>query len=233
MVKKCKLNENNELQLDENEAKARNWTAWQGIVLVEDEELPCDEDGFQTSGQWDERLDASFTLSLIVCLEVRQRNDYLHLLSHSSDHWTQQNVNRTLKTFYFSILLSSSLTALEVFQQYVHGLALFTVVLDDNARAGNDLAGASFTVNLAETGPFAQLLGVAHLLFTTRLRYEKPKEDEHSPMNAGDWYTGISYLNEVDVVLGAKSLNKLDVLLFGTGLNEDGHVGLATINHDE
>ena len=42
-------------------------------------------------------------------------------------------------------------------------LALSTVVLDDNARASDDLAGVTLTVDLAKTGPGAEDLGVGNL----------------------------------------------------------------------
>ena len=42
-------------------------------------------------------------------------------------------------------------------------LALDTVVLDDNARAADDLAGVALTVDLAETSPGTEDLGVTDL----------------------------------------------------------------------
>ena len=42
-------------------------------------------------------------------------------------------------------------------------LALDTVVLDDDARASNDLAGVALTVNLAEASPGTEDLGVTDL----------------------------------------------------------------------
>jgi hypothetical protein len=92
----------------------------------------------------------------------------------------------------------SSLTGLEVLEEDVHGLGLLTEVLDDNAGAADDLAGVTLAIDLAETGPLAELLGVRDL-------------------------------DQVDVVLSAESLNELDVLLLSAGLDEDGHMGLASI----
>jgi len=55
------------------------------------------------------------------------------------------------------------LTSLEVLQEDVHGLRLLTEILDNNARAANDLAGVTLTVDLAETGPLSELLGIRDL----------------------------------------------------------------------
>src|ERR1700710_3192580 len=48
-------------------------------------------------------------------------------------------------------------------QENVHGLGLFTKVLDDNAGASNNLAGVTLTVDLAETSPLTELLGIGDL----------------------------------------------------------------------
>ena len=55
------------------------------------------------------------------------------------------------------------LTVLEVVQENVQALAVSTVVLDDDARAANDLAGVTFLVDLAETSPGTEDLGVTDL----------------------------------------------------------------------
>ena len=55
------------------------------------------------------------------------------------------------------------LTVLEVVQENVQALAVSTVVLDDDARAANDLAGVTLLVDLAETSPGAEDLGVTDL----------------------------------------------------------------------
>lgn len=55
------------------------------------------------------------------------------------------------------------LAALEVLEENVETLGLLTVVLDDNARAADDLTGVTLTVDLAETGPGTKGLGVRHL----------------------------------------------------------------------
>jgi hypothetical protein len=52
---------------------------------------------------------------------------------------------------------------LEVFQQDVEGIRLFSKVLDDTARAANDLSWFGFLVEFAETNPFTKLLGIWHL----------------------------------------------------------------------
>lgn len=55
------------------------------------------------------------------------------------------------------------LAALEVLEENVETLGLLTVVLDDNARAADDLTGVTLTVDLAETGPGTESLGVRDL----------------------------------------------------------------------
>lgn len=40
---------------------------------------------------------------------------------------------------------------------------LFSVILDNNARAANNLAGVTLIVDLAKTSPLAQLLGLGDL----------------------------------------------------------------------
>ena len=55
------------------------------------------------------------------------------------------------------------LTVLEVVQENVQALAVSTVVLDDDTRAANDLAGVTLLVDLAETSPGTEDLGVTDL----------------------------------------------------------------------
>ena len=55
------------------------------------------------------------------------------------------------------------LTGLEVVQENVHGLRLLTEILDDDAGASDDLAGVTLTIDLAETGPLSELLGIRDL----------------------------------------------------------------------
>lgn len=47
----------------------------------------------------------------------------------------------------------TDLTALEVLEENVEALRLLTVVLDNDARAADNLPGVALTVDLAETGP--------------------------------------------------------------------------------
>ena len=54
-------------------------------------------------------------------------------------------------------------SALEVVQEDVQTLRLLTVVLDDDTRAPDDLAGVTLTVDLGESGPLAEDLGVRDL----------------------------------------------------------------------
>ena len=55
------------------------------------------------------------------------------------------------------------LTVLEVVEEDVETLRLDAVVLDDDARAADDLAGVALTVDLAETSPGAKHLRVSDL----------------------------------------------------------------------
>lgn len=48
-------------------------------------------------------------------------------------------------------------------EEDVETLALLTVVTDDNARAADDLSGVALTVDLAQTSPGAEGLGVRDL----------------------------------------------------------------------
>lgn len=45
----------------------------------------------------------------------------------------------------------------------MHALALNTVVLNNNTRAPNDLSCIALTIDLAETGPGAEDLGISNL----------------------------------------------------------------------
>lgn len=56
-----------------------------------------------------------------------------------------------------------SLAGLEVVEEDLEAGGLGTVVGDDNARAADDLAGLALTVDLRETGPLAEDLGVRDL----------------------------------------------------------------------
>ena len=55
------------------------------------------------------------------------------------------------------------LSVLEVFEENVEALALRAVVLDNNARAADDLAGVTLPVNLTQTGPGPKDLRVSNL----------------------------------------------------------------------
>lgn len=57
----------------------------------------------------------------------------------------------------------SHLAVLEVVEENVEALALDTVLLDHNARAPNDLARVALPVDLAQTRPGAEHLGVSNL----------------------------------------------------------------------
>lgn len=56
-----------------------------------------------------------------------------------------------------------TLAVLEVVEEDMETLRLDTVVLDDNTAATNDLTGVALTVNLAETSPGTENLGISDL----------------------------------------------------------------------
>ena len=58
---------------------------------------------------------------------------------------------------------STHLAVLEVFKQDVEPLALLAVVLHDNARAANNLARVTLTIDLAKAGPGTEDLGITNL----------------------------------------------------------------------
>ena len=76
--------------------------------------------------------------------------------SHETER--QHPIHHRIKTPRLTIL-----PVLEVIKQNVETLAVNTVVLDDNARASNDLAGVTLPVDLAETSPGTEDLGVTDL----------------------------------------------------------------------
>jgi hypothetical protein len=56
-----------------------------------------------------------------------------------------------------------NLTGLEVIQKDVHGFGFFSKVSNGDTRTTNDLTGVTFTIDLTETGPFTELLGIRDL----------------------------------------------------------------------
>ena len=61
------------------------------------------------------------------------------------------------------VRLNTHLAVLEVVEEDVKTLGLNTVVLDDNARAADDFAGVTLTIDLAQTSPGTEDLGVTNL----------------------------------------------------------------------
>jgi len=95
-------------------------------------------------------------------------------------------MNRTKKSFSKN---KNSLTGLEVLEEDVHGLGLLTEILDDDAGASDDLAGVTLAIDLAETGPLAELLGIRDL-------------------DQVDVVLSAESLNELDVLLLSAGLNE-------------------------
>ena len=56
-----------------------------------------------------------------------------------------------------------TLTVFEVVDEDVETLALFTIILDNDARAADDLAGVTLLVDLAKTSPLTENLRVTDL----------------------------------------------------------------------
>jgi len=90
------------------------------------------------------------------------------------------------------------LPGLEVLEEDVALLGFLTPVTNDNARAVDDLAWVTLTVENTETSPLSELLAI------------------------GD-------LNQWDLVFRAQCLDEFLVRIFVTGLVEDTHVSLATV----
>lgn len=76
----------------------------------------------------------------------------------STNRATPSAFNRVVQAW-FHVLL----TRLEVLEEDVEALALLTVVSDDNAGAADDLPWVALSVDLAETSPGTQGLGVRDL----------------------------------------------------------------------
>jgi hypothetical protein len=82
-----------------------------------------------------------------------------------------------------------TLTSLEVLIEDMTSLGVFSVLLDNNAGATNNLASVSIAVNLAETCPFSQDLRVSNL-------------------NEGNGMGGAKCLDELDILRLRASLNE-------------------------
>lgn len=57
-----------------------------------------------------------------------------------------------------------NLSRLEVVEEDLETLRLLSVVLDDDARAANDLSGVTLSVDLGKTSPGTEDLGVGNLM---------------------------------------------------------------------
>jgi hypothetical protein len=66
-------------------------------------------------------------------------------------------------SFIIIYLLNNNLTGLEVIQEDVHSLGFFSEISDSDTRTTNDLTGVTFTIDLAKTSPFTELLGIRNL----------------------------------------------------------------------
>lgn len=119
------------------------------------------------------------------------------------------------------------LLGLEVVEEDAALLGLLTPVLDDDARAVDDLAGVTLTVDLACSGPLA----IPMPIFPDVNLSPPEGEDmgvrtETSPLAE---LLSVGDLDERDLVLAAKSNNELLVGLLLASLVQDAHVGLATV----
>ncbi|KAF7581353.1 hypothetical protein FOB63_003990 [Clavispora lusitaniae] len=87
----------------------------------------------------------------------------------------------------------------EVLQQDVSLLRVSTPVLDNNTRAANNLSGVTFSVQLAQTGPLTQQLGVGNLdqwdLFITLVTQSLNQLDNGSLGNRVTQDTQLSLLS--------------------------------------
>jgi hypothetical protein len=117
------------------------------------------------------------------------------------------------------------LLGLEVVEEDAALLGLLTPVLDDDARAVDDLAGVTLAVNLACRTPLASCR-----LFTTPAAYlggrKKKTRTKTGPLAE---LLAIRDLDERDLVLGAEGNDELLVGLLLARLVEDAHVCLAAV----
>jgi hypothetical protein len=115
------------------------------------------------------------------------------------------------------------LLGLEVVEEDAALLGLLTPVLDDDARAVDDLAGVTLTVDLACDISLATFLPrKSHL----PPRNGSEKRTETSPLAE---LLAIGDLDERDLVLGAQGDDELLVGLLLAGLVEHAHVRLAAV----
>jgi hypothetical protein len=109
------------------------------------------------------------------------------------------------------------LLGLEVVEEDAALLALLTPVLDNDARAVDDLAGVALTIDLA----------YSHILAPPPQKKKiSEKRTKTSPLAE---LLAIRDLDEGNLVLGAQGNNKLLVRLLLARLVQDAHVCLATI----
>jgi hypothetical protein len=73
---------------------------------------------------------------------------------------TLQNESRRGSLFSAALSFASLLLGFQVIQQVVQSISGLAELLDDNARAVNDLAGVGLLVEFAQTSPLTQLLAV-------------------------------------------------------------------------
>jgi hypothetical protein len=114
------------------------------------------------------------------------------------------------------------LLGLEVVEEDAALLRLLTPVLDDNARAVDDLTGVTLTVDLA----CYDILATFRPLETRPKGYSESKRTKTSPLAE---LLAIGDLDERDLVLGAQGNDELLVGLLLAGLVEHAHVRLAAV----
>ena len=117
--------------------------------------------------------------------------------------------------------LGNLLLGLEVVEEDGALLRLLTPVLDDDARAVDDLAGVALTVEDACRDTRVRTDANRHMR-----RGGRAKLTETGPLAE---LLSIGNLDEGDLVLGAESNDELLVRLLLAGLVEDAHMGLAAV----
>lgn len=136
-------------------------------------------------------------------------------------------------------MASHLLLSLEVVEENRALLRLLTPVLDDNARAVDNLTGVTLTVELAckqlapsslsTRIPKRDPLPIKVFFFFFFLRKRERERKKHTKPNPLPQHLPIGDLNQGNLVLRAKRNNQLLVGLLLAALVQDTHVRLATV----
>lgn len=110
-----------------------------------------------------------------------------------------QILNKPCGILLLTLLIATHLLRSNGVEEELSSLGVLTPVGDDDTRSTDDLSGVTLSVELAETSPLTELLGIGDL-------------------DKGDLLLG----------LVAKSLNELEVRLVGDRVTQDTELGLSS-----